>query len=63
MPSSSKHPSCTVSHTAPSPPALSGTVLGWRNSLEQAGNSINHAGNKAVVVPWSLGELGGEFLF
>lgn len=33
-----------------------------QNSLEQAG-SIIHAGNKAVVVSWALGELGGEFLF
>lgn len=33
-----------------------------QNSLEQAGN-ITHAGNKALVVSWALGELGGELLF
>lgn len=26
-------------------------------------NSVEQAGNKAVVVSWALGELGGEFLF
>lgn len=51
--------SCNSRHS----PFPSRMLPGWRSSSEQAGNNINHARNKAAVVLWSLGELGGEFLF